>query len=661
MSWDSPTQGRVELLPQQKVVASLVHPASPVSRLLCDHNTGSGKTLCMVRIVDNFYFDGRPKVLVFPKETVANNFLESLFQWPSRWRDFVCHQNPAAARLASDKEDWWQVRHDRWHLDRSEALQRRASSEGLGLQQAIKEFCVNPMRATLEMKRAFIRGKASTAWVDNYWSAPNPREIHPPAAPLRAYRFTSAGGRAAELVDGVPRGCVFKVGFDTATKNPYSGKVVVMDEGHNLTRPNRLFQGQLDNLRQYMEGATNTVFVSCTGSMEADSSSDPRKLLDAVKGEQNRGLTDEGFLSSHHKRGASFPLQQPAPCADGIYSSQVQSQVTAYTELAGTSLVRYVYQAIKLQKEGKGEESLANYTNMYVYFGSSGQPACRQTLLHNPESRPKFSPVIAAVVEAASRGEKSLVVIRRQTGYKALVALMQHAGEQHGFSVAECENMAEFNHRGNLRGQAFMVLVLEAEKGGEGIEFHAVRHAIYLDVPEGLAVYKQRCGRVVRCGSHSSLPEADRSVRFMFTAAQFPAFARTELGAFALLACCGQWGGPKKVNYNSEPSPEEIIGASKRFARMLERQNISTLAKFHSAWGVSVNEEQVIGEDFSQKLKFRLRKAIEALDEDPDEVKGLIATKTFDEKQMEKLKLQFENMAPSLAKIRGGALDVGFY
>lgn len=28
---------------------------------------------------------------------------------------------------------------------------------------------------------------------------------------------------------------------------------------------------------------------------------------------------------------------------------------------------------------------------------------------------------------------------------------------------------------------------------------------------------------------------------------------------------------------------------------------------------------------------------------------------------MEKLKLQFENMAPSLEKIRGGALDVGLY
>ena len=47
---------------------------------------------------------------------------------------------------------------------------------------------------------------------------------HPPAAPLRAYRFTSAGGRAAEVVDGVPRGCIFKVGFDG--ENPYSGNLL---------------------------------------------------------------------------------------------------------------------------------------------------------------------------------------------------------------------------------------------------------------------------------------------------------------------------------------------------------------------------------------------------------------------------------------------------
>lgn len=42
-------------------------------------------------------------------------------------------------------------------------------------------------------------------------------------------------------------------------------------------------------------------------------------------------------------------------------------------------------------------------------------------------------------------------------------------------------------------------------------------------------------------------------------------------------------------------------------------------------------------------------------------VRGFISTETFDEKQMKKLKQQFESMAPNLAKIRGGALDVGLY
>ena len=204
-----------------------------------------------------------------------------------------------------------------------------------------------------------------------------------------------------------------------------------MDEGHNLTRPNRLYQTQLDNVRKYVDTATDTIFVCCTGSMEADSS----------KGAEHRHLLDEGFLSSHHKRGANFPLQQPAPCADGIYSSQVQGQVTTYTELAGTPLVRYLYQAIKLQREGKGEETLANYTSMYVYFGTSNQPACKQTLLTNPDSRPKFGPVISAVVAAANKGEKSLVMIRRQTGYKAMLALMKETADQHCFGVAEYERL----------------------------------------------------------------------------------------------------------------------------------------------------------------------------------------------------------------------------
>ena len=215
MQWTSPSQGTVQLFAQQRVVASLVHPSSPVRRLLCDHNTGSGKTLCMVRIVDNFYFDSRPKVLVFPKEAVCDNFLKHLWRLPSRWRDFASHQNPAAAKLASNTADWWQARHEEWPLHKSQAMVQKATSEKLSLEKAIKEFCVKPMRESLEMKRAFIRGKASPAWLDHYWSGENPHGVHPPAAPLRALRYTSAGGRAADLVGGpppAPRASVLKAG-----------------------------------------------------------------------------------------------------------------------------------------------------------------------------------------------------------------------------------------------------------------------------------------------------------------------------------------------------------------------------------------------------------------------------------------------------------------
>ncbi|CAJ1386502.1 unnamed protein product [Effrenium voratum] len=593
-----------------------------------------------------------------PKDSVVDNFYSALWEWPSRWRDYCCHLAPAAAALACGG-DWRRARHARWHLAGSQALLQRAAVEKWGLQKAIKELCVKPMREACEMKRAFYGGKARESFIASFWQGADGDDVHPPAAPLRAYRFTSAGGQAAEVVDGVPRGCIFKVGFDEGSGNPYSGKVVIMDEGHHLTRPNMIYQQQLDRLREYVESATGSVFVSCTGSMEADSASDPRMLLDAVKGQLNRQCSDEGFLSSHHKRGPSFPHQSPAPCAEGVYSDQVQRQVTTYVELKGVSLVRYVYQAMKLQREGKPKDTLANYTNIYVYAGSSSQPSCQQTLLYNPDSRPKFAPAMRTVIEAAKKRQKSLVMIGRKTGYKALLALMHHEADQHGFGVAEYEQMAQFNQRSNLQGQHFMVMVLEAEKGGEGIEFLAVRHAIFLDVPWRLADYKQRCGRVVRCGSHNGLSESERTVRFSFLAARFPEFARKDLGAFALFAFCGQWGGPKTIRYTSEPPPEDIISASQEFVRRCAMRGIQNLRVLAEADHLS--EDDLVDEGISQKLRSRLEVALDELREDAQSVRGVIATDTFDEEHMDKLKMQFCNVAPALAKIRGGALDVGFY
>ena len=53
-SWKTFGAGGIKWKPQQIAVALLIHPKSPMKRLLVDHNTGSGKTLVMLAIMENY-------------------------------------------------------------------------------------------------------------------------------------------------------------------------------------------------------------------------------------------------------------------------------------------------------------------------------------------------------------------------------------------------------------------------------------------------------------------------------------------------------------------------------------------------------------------------------------------------------------------------------
>merc|ERR550514_616951 len=105
--------------PHQESVGFLLHPQSPVTRLLVDHPTGSGKTREIIKILDNYFYDPRPKVPIFPKEPVCRNFYFELLRWPSRYRDFYCCVEPRDALRAAglqDWEDWKKKRYDFWSL-----------------------------------------------------------------------------------------------------------------------------------------------------------------------------------------------------------------------------------------------------------------------------------------------------------------------------------------------------------------------------------------------------------------------------------------------------------------------------------------------------------------------------------------------------------------
>ena len=121
---------------------------------------GSGKTLIMVRMIDNFYYDERAKITIVPKDVVVDNFYLSLWEWPSRWRDFCCWSNPHEAAMAAGTENWRHMRDSRWQLTSENAsIRREAEAKNLTLDKLHKDVLVKIMRATLEMKGAIYQGK----------------------------------------------------------------------------------------------------------------------------------------------------------------------------------------------------------------------------------------------------------------------------------------------------------------------------------------------------------------------------------------------------------------------------------------------------------------------------------------------------------------------
>ena len=78
----------------------------------------------------------------------------------------------------------------------------------------------------------------------------------------RRYRYTIAGGQLCVVKEGKsqPNNPLFKIHFDGVGRNPYSNKVVVLDEMHNLVRPTQ-FKTQLQALRSTDPRSHRSIFL----------------------------------------------------------------------------------------------------------------------------------------------------------------------------------------------------------------------------------------------------------------------------------------------------------------------------------------------------------------------------------------------------------------
>eukprot|EP00443_Scrippsiella_acuminata_P089357 CAMPEP_0115558448 /NCGR_PEP_ID=MMETSP0271-20121206/99438_1 /TAXON_ID=71861 /ORGANISM="Scrippsiella trochoidea, Strain CCMP3099" /LENGTH=1230 /DNA_ID=CAMNT_0002992453 /DNA_START=20 /DNA_END=3709 /DNA_ORIENTATION=- len=559
------------LQPHQEAAIFLLHPRSPVSRLLVDHPTGSGKTREMIQVLDNFFYDKRPKVPVFPKEPVCRNFYAELLRWPSKYRDYFCCLRPHSAARTARIKDWRARRNQLWDIS------------NLG-DKELRAIC-KEMRDVLEMKGCFYMGRMRRFWKDDFENR-FPNEPLP-AAPLRALRYTSAGGRhtAIREEDGLPASALFKIGFSKDDPNVYSNKIVLMDEVHNLVRAQTLFGEQLLHLRQLLSTAKGAVLAGFTGTPILSEPQEGRQLLDIIKG-AGAPLGDAGFVSSFPMRPRSlFPRSFPQGIPDSVLTPELRRQFVKKVNLVGESLRSYD----KKRAAGLPPRRLQRYCNLSVHFGSmhDGKHGSKTRVLDDWEA---CAPKLHAIAQdVAAESSKAVVLVARNSGMDALIThLRRLAASGDGkpaFGVATMDELAAFNSSANLRGELYRVLVADSTQCGEGVSFFTVRRMLLADVPASPSALVQAVGRSIRMYGHYGLPDEEWTVTTTLYVAALPRWMRSPLGAWAYRA------------QRHHQDPQVAQSKARRLLRKLIKVGIPTLevlkARLCSHLEQNPNPEQV--------------------------------------------------------------------
>ncbi|MAE21536.1 MAG: hypothetical protein CMK92_03810 [Pseudomonas sp.] len=473
-----PVPGRTVLQAYQKTVSYLVHPDTTVNRMLVAHRTGAGKTLTMIKVLQNFYNDPRPKVVIFPNDKVRNNFYTELMHFTNPYRTYAL-----------------------------KALKKKTFDEA-DLEKVIDILA--------------LKGHPSRAGQKGYL-----------AAPLRAMRYTIAGGSTVFPSRGRPSNPIFARGYNG--RNPFDNKIIVMDEFHNLTKPDeetKKYQDKLRALQRGIERAQGSVIVGLTATPLVDAPEDVDELMRIIKGDEYRNAqTDEGFISYFQSMPHSvFPATIPARAPDGY-------PMIRTVTLQGQNLK--VYNAkVKSLKGGIKNVKMLNYCDMAQSYRATIKPDSKFGKLLREEPYSAATKLATAVDDIFTRNEKTLVICHRENGFRALETLMEVRSGTRRFSPS-CKNgcwtalyekptpkdemvLAGFNSGYNARGEQINVMLVDSKFYSEGVSFKAVRRIVLVDVPRDWAAYKQLIGRALRFCGHRALPKDEWNVTIELYMAEHP-------------------------------------------------------------------------------------------------------------------------------------------
>ena len=533
------------LQPYQKTVKCLVHPLSPVQRMLVAHRTGAGKTRTMVGILDNFYHDDRPKIVVLPTRGVVENFWKELLNTPNKYLEY------AQKQYALDQETPHALLSDKVSTDDKIEYMRRCFR--------LRRFY--SARARKDNKRAqwlHARGK------ENKGEGRLANGLILPAAPLLILSYARAGGRTVESF-ALPE-FKFPGPLCDWPDNPYDGTIVLMDEAHNLVdtlmkQAFRKYESKIKNLRSWLSKAKNAVVVGLTATPVSGSDCDNiasgicqgrNKLLSVIKGEANAGKSAEGFVSCFTASPRSlFPRVVPG----GVPT--VAIPVIVNVELGLPMRRKYLARVRTFKRqEDRGSTSAENvvcmpYCNTSTFFSRTRSEieaagGCVQDAFTSDKAA-KLNRLAGDILldwqESCSQapgGEsncKLLVMIDRRCGWQALVRLLRERARNDtqgphqslynlredqvcsypplpddARSISAADLLERFNRPANSDGSDIAVMIADSKEASEGVSFKAVRRLYLANVPLSWLEYQQLVGRAVRAFSHSHLELADQEV-----------------------------------------------------------------------------------------------------------------------------------------------------
>ena len=502
----------------QNVLAFLMHRRTPIRRLLVVWQLGTGKTIGMLRVLDQYFTDPRPKVLLFPTDAVVANFYEELAKHPN-----------AFMRAAKEARDL-------------------PPTPGPDDSVAVRTRFVEALRDFLSLWPV-------KKFNNRYNGLP---------APMRAFTYAEIGH--SEDVNNA----IFNWqpdGYDRhQSAQRMCNMVVLCDEAHNLVSPPS--GASADAVRACATMLTQArdsvaVFFTATPLVNGrDPDRQTERMLALVKGVEYAGRNHEGFVSWFMDRPVALFAQVLPPrvtlrqMAEFRDEPEVKQFPKAYDRLLPN--------VIPVRMDTFDNEPI---WREYVAcrWGRGTQHAWPKPKPKKPKPKPKpktkakanapekkCDEVTAAALEHISQTDgpltmvqalglapklaaiarstkavplKTLILIHADNGPATLVRLIQSLGvtvldlgRPGGGTAKEAEatrqrnkrNLATFNAESNTDGDEVRVVVATAEEWSEGATFMAVRRVVLADLSPGVerpgwSTVKQRVGRALRSCSHELL------------------------------------------------------------------------------------------------------------------------------------------------------------